>query len=66
MNLTNLLNGYRRSEPAALLILKLFMMIILLACLTGYLVIVIIDIIQDAPIIITSFTSQDSLRPPSK
>ena len=65
MNLTDLFRGYRRSEPRTLLVLKLFMMIILMACLTGYLAIVIIDVIQDAPIIRTSFINQDGIRPPS-
>jgi hypothetical protein len=64
MNLTVLFRGHRRSEPTTLLVLKLLIMIILVACLTGYLAIVIIDIIQDAPIIRTSHF-KSPIRPPS-
>ena len=66
MNLIDLLYRHRRSEPTILLGLKLFTMIILMACLTGYLVVVIIDVNQDAPNIKTSFTSVDAVPPPSK
>jgi hypothetical protein len=64
MNLAVLFRGHRRSEPTILLALKLLIMIILIACLTGYLAIVIIDIIQDAPIIRTSYF-YSPIRPPS-
>lgn len=64
MNLVYLFRGYRRSEPTTLLVLKLFIMIILVACFTGYLAIVIIDVTQDVPIIRTSFVSSP-IRPPS-
>ncbi|POG76549.1 hypothetical protein GLOIN_2v1768947 [Rhizophagus irregularis DAOM 181602=DAOM 197198] len=63
MNLVYLFRGYRRSEPTTLLVLKLFIMIILVACFTGYLAIVIIDVTQDVPIIRTSFVSSP-IRPP--
>ncbi|CAB4416567.1 unnamed protein product [Rhizophagus irregularis] len=65
MNLANLFRGHRRSEPMTLLVLKLLMMIILVACLTGYLSIVIIDVVQDAPIAKTSFVESNTIRPPS-
>ncbi|CAB4495216.1 hypothetical protein RhiirA5_412878 [Rhizophagus irregularis] len=64
MNLIDLFRGHRRSEPTILLVLKLIIMIILVACLTGYLTIVIIDVIQDAPIIRTSYI-KSTIRPPS-
>ncbi|GBC04953.1 hypothetical protein RclHR1_05970010 [Rhizophagus clarus] len=64
MNLADLFRGHRRSEPMTLLVLKLLIMIILIACLTGYLAIVIIDITQDAPIIRTSYM-ESPIRPPS-
>ncbi|CAB5093612.1 unnamed protein product [Rhizophagus irregularis] len=51
-------------KPTILLVLKLIIMIILVACLTGYLTIVIIDVIQDAPIIRTSYI-KSTIRPPS-
>ncbi|CAB4495224.1 uncharacterized protein OCT59_010266 [Rhizophagus irregularis] len=68
MNLADLFRGYRHTEPRILLLLKLFMMIILVACLAGYLAIILIDIQQDAPIIRTSFHISDDnlpIRPPS-
>ncbi|CAB5093648.1 unnamed protein product [Rhizophagus irregularis] len=65
MNLVNLFRGHRRSEPTTLLVLKLLMMIILVACLTGYLSIVIIDVVQDAPIAKTSFVESNTIRPPN-
>lgn len=68
MNLADLFRGYRYTEPRILLLLKLFMMIILVACLAGYLAIILIDIQQDAPIIRTSFHISDDnlpIRPPS-
>ncbi|RGB29336.1 hypothetical protein C1646_766733 [Rhizophagus diaphanus] len=65
MNLTELLNRQRRSEPTILLGLKIFTMIMLITCLTGYLVVVIIDVKQDAPIIKTSFIDVDGVPPPS-
>ncbi|RIA99295.1 hypothetical protein C1645_800671 [Glomus cerebriforme] len=65
MNLAEFFRGYRRSEPTILYGLKLFMMIILIACLTGYLAIVIIDVNQDAPIIMSSFTNINTIRPPN-
>ncbi|RGB28215.1 hypothetical protein C1646_768108 [Rhizophagus diaphanus] len=65
MNLAELFRGHRRSEPTTLLLLKLFMMIILVACLTGYLSIIIIDVVQDAPIVKTSFDNSNGIRPPS-
>jgi hypothetical protein len=64
MNLIDLFRGHRRSEPTTLLVLKLIIMIILVACLAGYLTIVIIDVIQDAPIIRTSYI-KSAIRPPS-
>ncbi|RGB23703.1 hypothetical protein C1646_774138 [Rhizophagus diaphanus] len=64
MNLIDLFRGHRRSEPMTLLVLKLIIMIILIACLAGYLTIVIIDVIQDAPIIRTSYI-KSAIRPPS-
>jgi hypothetical protein len=66
MNLTNLFHRQRRSEPIVLFGLKLFTMIMLIACLTGYLAVVIIDVKQDAPIIKTSFIDVDGVPPPSK
>jgi hypothetical protein len=66
MNLTELLNRQRRSEPTILLGLKIFTMIMLITCLTGYLTVVIIDVKQDAPIIKTSFIDVDGVPPPSK
>jgi hypothetical protein len=66
MNLIDLLHKHRRSEPTILLVLKLFTMIIFMACLTGYLVVVIIDVNQDTPIIKTSFINVDGVPPPSK
>ncbi|CAB4495227.1 hypothetical protein RhiirA5_412867 [Rhizophagus irregularis] len=65
MNLTELLNRQRRSEPTILLGLKIFTMIMLITCLTGYLTVVIIDVKQDAPIIKTSFIDVDGVPPPS-
>jgi hypothetical protein len=68
MNLADLFRGYRHTEPKILLILKLIIMIIFIACLAGYLAVVIIDIRQDAPIIRTSFFDSDDthpIRPPS-
>ncbi|CAB5391169.1 unnamed protein product [Rhizophagus irregularis] len=65
MNLTELLNRQRRSEPTVLLGLKIFTMIMLITCLTGYLTVVIIDVKQDAPIIKTSFVDVDGVPPPS-
>ena len=65
MNLVDLFRGHRRSEPTTLLVLKLLMMIILVACLTGYLSMVIIDVVQDAPIVKTSFVDSNAIRPPS-
>ncbi|GES78850.1 galactose oxidase [Rhizophagus clarus] len=65
MILTDLFLGQRRSEPKILLALKLFIMIILVACLIGYLAIIIIDIIYDAPIIVTSYENANAIRPPS-
>ncbi|RGB23699.1 hypothetical protein C1646_774134 [Rhizophagus diaphanus] len=64
MNLIDLLYKHRRSEPTILLGLKLFTMIILMACLTSYLVVVIIDVKQDSPIIATSFTNVDAVPLP--
>ncbi|PKY49271.1 hypothetical protein RhiirA4_465184 [Rhizophagus irregularis] len=64
MNLIDLLYKHRRSEPTILLGLKLFTMIILMACLTGYLVVVIIDVKQDSPIIATSFINVDAVPLP--
>ncbi|RIA84945.1 hypothetical protein C1645_831519 [Glomus cerebriforme] len=64
MNLADLFRENRRSEPIILFGLKLFTMIILIACLTGYLVIVLIDVEQDAPIIRTSFVNVDAIHPP--
>ncbi|CAB4402328.1 unnamed protein product [Rhizophagus irregularis] len=54
----------RRSEPTTLLVLKRLMMIILVTCLTGYFSILIIDVVQDTPIIKTSFVDFDAIRPP--
>ncbi|PKC60138.1 hypothetical protein RhiirA1_468468 [Rhizophagus irregularis] len=65
MNLAELFRGHRRSEPTTLLLLKLMMMIILVACLTGYLSMVIIDVVQDAPIVKTSFVDSNAIPPPS-
>ncbi|CAG8598639.1 8112_t:CDS:2 [Rhizophagus irregularis] len=65
MNLIDLLYKHRRSEPTILLGLKLFTMIILMACLTGYLVVVIIDVKQDSPIIATSFNNVDAVPLPA-
>lgn len=65
MKLTRLLGGRRRSEPKHLLRLKLFTMIMLIACLTGYLAVLIIDVNQVAPVIITSYVNVDGVRPPS-
>ncbi|CAB4386960.1 unnamed protein product [Rhizophagus irregularis] len=65
MNLTELLNRQRRSEPTVLLGLKIFTMIMLITCLTGYLTVVIIDVKQDAPIIKTSFVDVDGVPPPN-
>ncbi|CAB4386958.1 unnamed protein product [Rhizophagus irregularis] len=65
MNLGDLFRGYRRrSEPPILFILKLFIMIIFIACLTAYLSFVIKDVIFDAPIIKTSFINS-IFRPPN-
>ena len=61
-----LLRGYRRSESKILLGLKLFTMIMLILCLTGYTAIVIMDVQQDAPAIQTSFIYPDTIRVPSK
>ncbi|RGB29339.1 hypothetical protein C1646_766736 [Rhizophagus diaphanus] len=68
MNLADLFRGYRHTEPRILLLLKLFIMIILVACLAGYLAIILIDIQKDGPIIRTSFHISDDnlpIRPPS-
>ncbi|GBC04955.1 hypothetical protein RclHR1_05970012 [Rhizophagus clarus] len=65
MNLADLFRGHRRSEPMTLLVLKLLIMIILISCLTGYLAIVMIDVIQDAPITRTSFVNFKNIRPPT-
>lgn len=65
MRLTNLLGGNRRSEPKYLLGLKIFTMIVLISGLTGYLAVLIVDVNQDAPIIITSYVNVDGVRAPS-
>lgn len=65
MKLTSLLGGRRRSEPKHLLGIKLFTMIMLIACLTGYLAVLIIDVNQGASIIVTSYFNVDGVRPPS-
>ncbi|CAG8598598.1 8110_t:CDS:2 [Rhizophagus irregularis] len=66
MNLIDLLYRHRRSEPTILLGLKLFTMTILMACLTGYLVVVIIDVKQDDGLIIkTSYINVDAIPPPT-
>ncbi|PKC67629.1 hypothetical protein RhiirA1_458175 [Rhizophagus irregularis] len=66
MNLIDLLYRHRRSEPTILLGLKLFTMTILMACLTGYLVVVIIDVKQDDGLIIkTSYINVDAVPPPT-
>ncbi|RIA84954.1 hypothetical protein C1645_741947 [Glomus cerebriforme] len=64
MNLADLFRKSRRSEPTILLALKIFTMIMLIASLTGYLIVVIIDVKQDASIIMTSFVNVDAIRPP--
>ncbi|RIA80025.1 hypothetical protein C1645_839419 [Glomus cerebriforme] len=64
MNLTELISGYRRSEPTFIFVLKLVIMVMLIVCLTGYFAIMIIDVNQDAPIIMTSFVT-DAIRPPN-
>jgi hypothetical protein len=64
MELANLLGGQRRSEPKHILGLKIFTMIMLISGFTGYLTVLIIDVIQDAPIIITSYVNVDGVRPP--
>jgi hypothetical protein len=67
MNLIDLLYRHRRSEPTILLGLKLFTMTILMTCLTGYLVVVIMDVKQDDGLIIkTSYINVDAVPPPSK
>ncbi|CAG8676020.1 6337_t:CDS:2 [Rhizophagus irregularis] len=65
MRLTNLLGGNRRSEPKYLLGLKIFTMIVLISGLTGYLAVLIVDVNQDAPIIITSYVNVDGVRAPN-
>ncbi|PKY16278.1 hypothetical protein RhiirB3_428620 [Rhizophagus irregularis] len=65
MKLTSLLSGRRRSEPKHLLRIKLFTMIMLIACLTGYLAVLIIDVNQGASIIVTSYVNVDGVRPPN-
>ncbi|GBB97460.1 hypothetical protein RclHR1_00030017 [Rhizophagus clarus] len=65
MDLSNFLGEHRHSEPKHLLGLKIFTMIILICGLTGYLAILIIDVNQDAPIIITSYDNVNGVRPPS-
>lgn len=40
-------------------------MIMLIACLTGYLAVLIIDVNQGASIIVTSYVNVDGVRPPS-
>ncbi|CAB4416563.1 unnamed protein product [Rhizophagus irregularis] len=66
MNLIDLLYRHRRSEPTILLGLKLFTMTILMTCLTGYLVVVIIDVKQDDGLIIkTSYINVDAVPPPT-
>ncbi|CAG8676022.1 6338_t:CDS:2 [Rhizophagus irregularis] len=65
MKLTSLLGGRRRSEPKHLLGIKLFTMIMLIACLTGYLAVLIIDVNQGASIIVTSYFNVDGVRPPN-
>ncbi|CAB4397306.1 unnamed protein product [Rhizophagus irregularis] len=65
MKLTSLLSGSRRSEPKHLLRIKLFTMIMLIACLTGYLAVLIIDVNQGASIIVTSYFNVDGVRPPN-
>ncbi|CAB5360068.1 unnamed protein product [Rhizophagus irregularis] len=65
MRLTNLLGGNRRSEPKHLLGLKIFTMIMLISGLTGYLAVLIVDVNQDAPIIITSYVNVDGVRAPN-
>ncbi|RIA84959.1 hypothetical protein C1645_831534 [Glomus cerebriforme] len=65
MNFSEFFRGYRRSEPTILYGLKLFIMIILMICLTGYLAVIIIDVMQDSPIIRTSFVSVDAVHAPN-
>ncbi|RIA90353.1 hypothetical protein C1645_823489 [Glomus cerebriforme] len=65
MNLANLFKGHGRSETTFLLGLKIFTMIMILACLTGYLAVIIIEIKQDVPVTVTSFVNVDAIRPPN-
>ncbi|RIA80028.1 hypothetical protein C1645_839422 [Glomus cerebriforme] len=65
MNLTNLFRGYRHSEPTIILRMKIFAMIVLVACLTGYVVILINDVLRDEPVIKISYKYYASLRPPN-
>ena len=67
MNLTtDLFHRYRRNEPTALFGIRTFTIIVLLACLLGY-VIFEVNLIKNAiPIIATSFIEADAIRAPSK
>ena len=59
-------NRYRRSEPSILLGLKLITMVILIACLLGYLAYAVTIVRKDTPIIRTSFIEAEAIRAPSK
>ncbi|RIB20298.1 hypothetical protein C2G38_1205786 [Gigaspora rosea] len=60
----DLFRRYRKIEPKKIWLLRGFTIILLMACLVSYFLILVIEIMAEAPTIIQTFASVDNLPVP--